>query len=124
MTIHQRFPILTVMEDDQSTEPAGRLFLEERMAARGMDDDDVAEAIGVESVTVWRWRNHERTPRQPHMRKLEDLFHTPPGGLYKRPENGNEGELLAGLNAERRKAVMEYIQYQFTKQKDDEPPRK
>lgn len=67
--------------------PEFRPLVGEHMAAKGIDDADLAHKVGVDRVTVTRWRNVKRIPKYEEIPPLTKAFgYSDPTRLFRLPD--------------------------------------
>jgi transcriptional regulator with XRE-family HTH domain len=91
--------------------PVPQLFLREYMIARGVKPADLAAALHTTEATVSRWVNAKRGVKLRRQRDLETFFKLPPGGLARPPSEAPAPALLAGLDDDKIKQALIYIDF-------------
>lgn len=65
-----------------------RLYVPEFMEDRGMKDAQLAKLVGVERVTVTRWRNRKQHPERHMIPRIAAAFDIEPEELWRPPKPG------------------------------------
>lgn len=87
------------MSADTSGGVAGRLRTARRSA--GLTQKQLAEALGVESITVSRWERGVTTPTLPRLRRIAEITETTVSDLVRAPDAVSAHAVeLAALRAE------------------------
>lgn len=91
------------------------LFIREWLAIRGMKPDDLAAALSVDKVSVWRYINGERKLDTDGLKAFEEELRLKPGDLFRRPGDADKDVLLEGLPQEAKLEVLTFIEFQQKK---------
>lgn len=82
------------------TAPSVRLYIAERMEKLGLSDKDVADGMGVDRVTVTRYRNDPNRLTPEKMAQLASVLDCEPDDLWHHPDRPNLNSIVRGASEE------------------------
>lgn len=85
------------------------LYIAEHMAAEGLGDQDLADLVGVDRVTVTRWRNEGRRPRPDMMPKVAAALKKTQAELRQPPDRPSLDAIVRDATPELHKMAFDIV---------------